>query len=179
MNTTLIANSLKQLRQFVQIEAMENWRGYDGDLPIAAAIAPETWQTWQPLELNGKRHISWLSGRRVLWLGQYFQIPPHVCGYDWSKLTVRLALHWWAEAAQIFVNGTLVQEGDLFDCWTRVCLSPRGQVGESFAIALRLVSPEHDHGALVRSMFLQVLWLTSWKFYRCLYWKKIVIELLV
>jgi len=56
----------------------------------------------------------------------------------------------WAEAAQIFVNGVAVQEGDLFDCSTRVLLSPSVTSGEEITVTLRLVSPSHDDGALVR-----------------------------
>ncbi|MGA7936110.1 MAG: alpha-mannosidase, partial [Kovacikia sp.] len=65
-----------------------------------------------------------------------------------------IALIWWAEGAQIFVNGQLVQEGDLFDCSTRLLLSHAVTPGEEFTIALRLVSPGHDDGALVRSLCL-------------------------
>lgn len=154
MKDALISDTLKQLRQLVQIEAIENWRGYLGDLPIAVATDPKTWKTWQSLEINPKKHVAWTKGCQVLWLGQTFQIPPGICGYDWSGLTVRLVLHWWAQEAQIFVNGQWVQEGDLFDCLTRICLSAAVDVGEVFAIALRLVSPGHDDGALVRSTFI-------------------------
>lgn len=154
MPDAFIFKTLKQLRQFVRIEAIENWRGYWGELPIAVATHPQTWNTWQRLEINPKKHVAWSKGGQVLWLGQSFKIPPQICGYDWSGLTVRLALHWWAQEAQIFVNGQRVQEGDLFDCSTRICLSPRVTVGDVFSIALRLVSPGHDDGALVRATFL-------------------------
>jgi len=73
-------------------------------------------------------------------------------GYPLSGLTLRLALTWWAIDAQIFVNGALVQAGDLFDCVTRILLSESVTPGDQFAIALRLVSPGHDDGALVRSV---------------------------
>ena len=53
-----------------------------------------------------------------------------------------------------FVNGQLVQEGDLFDSSTRVILSHHAIPGESFFISLRLVSPGHDEGALVRSQLI-------------------------
>jgi alpha-mannosidase len=154
MNNALVSETLKKMRRLVQIEAIENWRGYSGDLPIATATNSEVWSTWQTLGINEKRHISWSRGCQVLWIGQSFKISPDLYGYDWSGLTVRLVLHWWAEDAQIFVDGTLVQSGDLFDCFTRICLSPSVAVGDVFSIALRLVSPGHDDGALVRSMLL-------------------------
>ncbi len=49
----------------------------------------------------------------------------------------------------MFLNGQLVQEGDLFDCSTRLTLHQ--QPGERLDVALRLVSPSHDQGALVAS----------------------------
>ncbi|HIK30705.1 MAG TPA: alpha-mannosidase [Oscillatoriales cyanobacterium M4454_W2019_049] len=146
-----MTNPLKNLRQLTRIEAIKNWRGYEGELPIATATDRQKQSIWQQADLNAKRHIPWSPGYRVLWLGQTFVIPPDICGYDWSGLTVRIALQWWAESAQVFVNGSLVQEGDLFDGFTRICLSPSAEIGDSFNVALRLVSPGHDDGALVRS----------------------------
>ncbi len=72
-------------------------------------------------------------------------------GYGVVGLTLRLALGWWAEQAEIYVNGHLVQAGDLFDCSARVVLSEAVQPGEVITVALRLVSPGHDAGALVKS----------------------------
>jgi len=54
----------------------------------------------------------------VLWLAQRLIIPHDLQGYPLQVIPA-LALTWWAEAAQIFVNGVAVQEGDLFDCSTR------------------------------------------------------------
>jgi len=48
----------------------------------------------------------------VLWLAQRLIIPHDLQGYPLGVI-LRLALTWWAEAAQIFVNGVAVQEGDL------------------------------------------------------------------
>jgi alpha-mannosidase len=103
--------------------------------------------------LNAKGHIAWERGT-LLWLVQKLVIPQELEGYPLSGLCLRLALTWWAEAAQIYVNGQLVQEGDLFDCSTRVLLSPSVTPGEEITVALRLVSPGHDEGALVRSLLL-------------------------
>ena len=86
-----------------------------------------------------------------MWLGQLFVIPQTLQGYPLAGLALRLALTWWAEDTQIFVNGQLVQEGDLFDCSARVLLSEAAVPGEKISVALRLVSPGHDIGALMRS----------------------------
>jgi alpha-mannosidase len=103
-------------------------------------------------QLNAKQHIAWPAGKKVLWLTQKLIIPQNLSGYSIQGLCLRLALIWWAEAAQIYVNGCLIQEGDLFDCSTRVLLSSSVTPGEEITVALRLVSPSHDRGALVRSL---------------------------
>jgi alpha-mannosidase len=72
-------------------------------------------------------------------------------GYPVAWLSAKLALRWWAELAEIYVNGQLAHTGDIFDCWTRVDLSESVQPGESVEVALKLVSPGHDEGALVKS----------------------------
>ncbi|HEY9875014.1 MAG TPA: alpha-mannosidase, partial [Candidatus Obscuribacterales bacterium] len=107
---------------------------------------------WQGVELNTKSYITFTAGRQLLWLGQKFVIPQDLQGYPVAGLSLRLALTWWAELAQIFVNGGLVQEGDLFDSSARVLLSESVTPGEEFTVLLRLVSPGHDDGALMRSL---------------------------
>ncbi len=86
-----------------------------------------------------------------MWLGQHFVVPQDLQDYSLTGLALRLVLTWWAEDAQVFVNGQLVQQGDLFDSSARVLLSTAVMPGEEFAVALRLVSPGHDIGALMRS----------------------------
>ncbi|MCL1466904.1 hypothetical protein LAY41_21165, partial [Argonema galeatum A003/A1] len=104
------------------------------------------------VQLNAKGHIAWERGRQVLWLAQKFVVPQDLQGYPLKGLTLRLALTWWAEDAQIYVNGKLVQSGDLFDYFTRVVLSSSVTPGEVILVVLRLVSPGHDNGALMRSL---------------------------
>src|SRR6476619_590212 len=149
-----ISEAISRLRQLTQLNLQTQWQMHLGDLPIAAATQPEQWQTWSIAELNAREYIAWPAGRQVLWLGQRLFIPTHFQGYPLTGLVLRLALTWWAESAQIFVNRQLVQEGDLFDCSTRILLSAAAKPGETIAVALRLVSPGHDDGALVRSLCL-------------------------
>ena len=104
-----------------------------------------------PLSLNDRGHIAWSKGRSLLWLGQDLVMPESLNGYPLKGLSAKLALTWWAEVAQIFVNGTLVQEGDLFDCSARILLTDTLGGGERFQVRVRLVSPGHDAGALVSS----------------------------
>ncbi|MER3588796.1 MAG: hypothetical protein C4322_12630, partial [Mastigocladus sp. ERB_26_1] len=55
---------------------------------------------------------------------------------------------------KIYVNGELVGEGDLFDCSPRILVSQAVTPGEEFFIAIRLVSPGHCDGALMRSLLI-------------------------
>lgn len=149
----------QRLASLSKISCQKGWKQHLGELnleksealPIAIAPDPVSWATWETAPLNDRDHIAWDQGRRVLWLGQVLQLPGQNQGYDLRGLQAKLALGWWAEAAQIFVNGQLVQEGDLFDCNARILLTEAAQGGESFRVAVRLVSPGHDPGALVHS----------------------------
>lgn len=155
MTSTKIDDTINQLRQLTQLDLQENWRYSLGDLSTDVPRQQvEYWNQQSPARLTPKKTISWSAGRQVLWLGLYLVIPDHFQGYPLPGLVVRLSLTWWAEFAQIYVNGRLVQEGDLFESSTRVTLSQNATVGESFLIALRLVSPGHDEGALVRSQLI-------------------------
>ncbi|MGK7937983.1 MAG: alpha-mannosidase, partial [Xenococcaceae cyanobacterium] len=106
---------------------------------------------WQLATVNKKGYITWDKGRQVRWLAQKIIIPYVLKDYPLSGLTLRLVLTWWAEDAQIFVNGKLVQQGDLFDSSARIILTNSAIPGEEFLVAIRLVSPGHDIGALMRS----------------------------
>lgn len=155
--------AIEKLRQLTQVSVQSNWHYWEAEIKPNSnlkaevskldPIAPnQTWQSWPVAELNSKAHISWLRGRRVLWLRQKIVVPHNLHGYPLEGLALRLSLAWWAEDVQIFVNDRLVGAGDLFDYFTRVLLSESVIPGEEFSIALRLVSPNHDSGALVRSI---------------------------
>lgn len=119
--------------------------------PPASNTPPSLVNLASPLDLNEKGHISWPQGQVSLWLGQKITVPADLEGYTLEGLTLRIQLTWWAENAQIYVNGERVQEGDLFDHSCRICLGAAVTPGESWEICLHLVSPGHDPGALVRS----------------------------
>ncbi|WP_242043339.1 alpha-mannosidase [Leptolyngbya sp. FACHB-671] len=146
--------AIAHLRQLTQLDIQANWHYYLEDLSIAEANQPERWKEWAIASLNARQHVAWAKGQQVLWLGQTLTIPPALEGYFLEGLALRLAVVWWAEDAQIFVNGKLVQEGDIFDASTRILLSPFAKLGEQIHVALRLVSPSHDDGALVKSLCL-------------------------
>ncbi|MEH2260407.1 alpha-mannosidase [Nostoc sp.] len=149
--TKLISQAIEQLRSFCQVNLQSRWLYQESDLVITDVVAADL-SHWQPAQLNAKEHIAWTGGKKVLWLAQRLVVPQDLHGYPLAGLSLRLALVWWADSAEIYVNGELVLEGDLFDCSPRVLLSQGVTPGEEFTVALRLVSPGHCDGALVRSL---------------------------
>ncbi|MBG1267106.1 alpha-mannosidase [Nostoc sp. WHI] len=146
-----ISQAIEQLRSYCQINLQSTWLYQESNLIITDVVAADL-SYWQPVKLNDKEHIPWTGGKKVLWLVQRLVVPQDLQGYHLSGLSLRLALVWWADSAEIYVNGELVLEGDLFDCSPRVLLSQGVTPGEEFVVALRLVSPGHCDGALVRSL---------------------------
>ncbi|MEG4492877.1 alpha-mannosidase [Microcoleus sp. D3_18_C4] len=145
-----ISATVEKLRRLSQVEVQSGWRYCDSDSAVSSVNICN-----KPIaELNGKGHIAWPSGKQVLYLGQQVVIPDNLHGYPVVGLRLLLGLTWWAEDAQIFVNGELVGQGDLFDFADRVLLSSSANPGDEFLVILRLVSPGHDNGALVRSICL-------------------------
>ncbi|MBR8829823.1 MAG: hypothetical protein N5P05_001222 [Chroococcopsis gigantea SAG 12.99] len=102
--------------------------------------------------LNENNYITWAAGHQEQWLKQTFVVPSHINGYSLEGLSLRLCLAWWAQKAEIFVDDALVQEGDLFDSSTRILLRPSVTPGETIDVSLRLVSPGHDIGGLMKSV---------------------------
>jgi alpha-mannosidase len=145
-----ISQTIAKLRQLVSIDVQDAWHFSSEDLPLNSI---DFWD-WRSAQLNEKRYITWLKGCQVQWLSQRFIIPHDLQGYPIEGLALRLVLTWWADKAEIFVNGKLVQEGDLFDSSVRILLTPHATPGEEFMVALRLVSPGHDIGALMRSQLI-------------------------
>jgi alpha-mannosidase len=145
-----ISATVEKLRRLSQVEVQSGWRYCDSD----SAVSSVNICNWPVAELNGKGHIAWPSGKQVLYLGQQFVIPDNLHGYPVVGLRLLLGLAWWAEDAQIFVGGELVGQGNLFDSADRVLLSSSVNPGDEFLVILRLVSPGHDSGALVRSICL-------------------------
>lgn len=146
-----IDGAIARLRHLTQADIQAHWRGCQADLSVAEGTNAENWEGWAIAPLNARHHIAWDRGQRVLWLGQSIRVPDTLTGFPLEGLALRLALTWWAEDAQIYVNGALTHTGDLFDCFTRILLNPAVEPGDTINVAIRLVSPGHDDGALVRS----------------------------
>jgi alpha-mannosidase len=121
-DNNFISAAIAQLRSCSQVNIQATWHCCTTDLAISE-VTQFDWFNCSVAPLNAKGHIAWSAGK-VLWLAQKVVIPQNLHGFSLEGLCLRLALTWWAEAAQIYVNGCLIQEGDLFDCSTRVLLSP-------------------------------------------------------
>ncbi|WP_017316134.1 alpha-mannosidase [Mastigocladopsis repens] len=152
-NTKFISEAIEKLRSYCQVNISSTWQYREADLPVVDVSTCE-FSDWSLAQLNAKGHIAWSGGQKVLWLVQKLVIPQDLQGYALQGLSLRLALVWWADSAQVYVNGKLALEGDLFDSSPRVLLSPAVTPGEEFIIALRLVSPGHCDGALVKSLLI-------------------------
>jgi alpha-mannosidase len=139
-----LLTAIERLRSLSQVDILTDWRMDKGSLS-------EDPHQWKMITLNDKGQIAWERGRQEIWLAQQVIIPTHLHGYPLTGLSCRLAFTWWAEVAQVFVDGKLVQDGDLFDHSPRVLLMAAVIPGTSIDVWLRLVSPGHDIGALMRS----------------------------
>ncbi|WP_009632530.1 alpha-mannosidase [Synechocystis sp. PCC 7509] len=155
--TNLLSETIARLRSLSQLDILPQWQIYQADISITEVLgdlAPTNCDRWRQEKLNEKGHIPWVRGQKVLWLVQKIVVPETLQNYPLTGLSLRLSLLWWAEEAQIFVDGKLVQEGDLFDCSTRILLSSEVTPKQEIIVALRLVSPSHDNGALVKSQLI-------------------------
>lgn len=148
--STQILDTLDKIRQLVQIDIQTNWYYLEQDLSIDEINITQA----KPVQLNDKRYIIWSPGHQVQWLIQKIIIPSNLKNYPLEHLTARLLLTWWAEDAKIYINGKLVQEGDLFDSTTRLLLIDDAIPNQEIIVALRLLSPIHDIGALMRSILI-------------------------
>ena len=105
--------------------------------------------------MNENKYLVWEKGEVTRWFVQKIVIPPHLNNnrdcYPLENLSLRIKLTWWAKSAQVFVNGELVNEGDLFDSSCRVLLTNKCHTDQEFTIALKLISPGHDIGGLMFS----------------------------
>ena len=146
----IIENAIAKLQSQTQLDIQDNWHDYS-EFDSNQDLTVTDFRNQPTAELNEKRYIVFPQGRQVRWLVQKITIPHSLVNYPLSGLTLRLVLTWWAEDAKIFINGKLVQEGDLFDSSARVLITDNAIVGQEFLVAIRLVSPNHDIGALMRS----------------------------
>ncbi len=152
----IIKKFITKLYQQVQLEVQNSWRDLTllNIVNLSHNLAQINLDQCPLAEINNKGYLVFPKGKQVKWLGQKIAIPTALQDYPISNLTLRLVLTWWAQEAKIFINGELVQEGDLFDSSARVAITSKAQPGEEYIVAIRLTSPNHDIGALMRSHLL-------------------------
>ena len=123
------------------------WRRW-GASP-AECFALETWGRIHRPDWASRGLLIWPRGRQWLRLELDLAWPAEWDGLEATQ--ARLCLSWWAEAARLWVDGLLVQEGDLFDTACRWTLPDRCRSGAVLRLQLELCSPLHDDGALINS----------------------------
>ncbi|WP_035986735.1 alpha-mannosidase [Leptolyngbya sp. KIOST-1] len=146
-----ILTILDRLRTLSQKDVRSTWHGSLGASAGPSSPSADHWSTWPLAALDDRGYVVWPKGQVPLWLHQRLTWPTDLNGYPLEGLTARLALRWWAHQADIFINGELVQSGDIFNCWTRIVLTDCVVPGEGVDVSLRLLSPGHDQGALVQA----------------------------
>lgn len=143
---------IDRLRALTHQNRQPHWHIWQGEQRLDWALDPDRWARWPQATVNEKGHVAFAAGRSTLWLAQRIVIPESLAEpYPIAGLNLRLALGWWAEFAEIYLNGQFVQAGDLFDPACRRLLSESAQPGQVLDLAVRLVSPAHDRGALVKA----------------------------
>ena len=110
---------------------------------------------WQTIPVvNSKRNqpmLAFEQGEENIHLRQVWQIPEFYAGLPVADTIIRLNLIWWADKCEVWIDGTKVQEGDLFDQKCRIILTPdRDTLGKSrsTSMEIKLNSPKHDIGAV-------------------------------
>ena len=107
----------------------------------------------------GARHRpDWHQRGLLIWPrgGQWRRLTLElVCPGAWRPLAgaarARLCLRWWADQVELWVDGSCVHQGDLFDTACRWALPEWWWQGQPLRLELRLRSPLHDDGALITS----------------------------
>jgi alpha-mannosidase len=146
-----IEQTITRLRSLNQTTVQHQWRRSPLVTGLSLDQVRQQGPGWQVADLNERGHVPWPRGQHELWLYQRLSVPASLQGFPLAGYGLRLGLTWWADLAEIFVNGDRIQVGDLFDCFTRILLSDRVAPGDSFEIILHLISPGHDDGALVQA----------------------------
>ncbi|MBD2392834.1 alpha-mannosidase [Cyanobacterium aponinum FACHB-4101] len=140
---------INKLRLLTELDIKNNWYFSDKDYAQSPKIIEPNWQN---AVINEKGYLVWEKGNKVRWFAQKIIIPHSLdSNYSLESLDLRLFLTWWAESAQIFVNGQLKVEGDLFDSSCRLLVTENVKPHQEFLITIRLVSPNHDIGGLMIS----------------------------
>ena len=151
-SSSVVNSTIHRLTRLTRLDVMAHWHYRQSALDHTVALNPQAWKQWAIATPTDRHHIAWDPGEHPLWLGQRITIPQALDAYPLSGLELRLDLTWWAICSETYINGELIQAGDLFDCFGRVLLSPDAQPGDTIDVAIHLISPGHDPGALVKAL---------------------------
>ncbi|OKH17492.1 alpha-mannosidase [[Limnothrix rosea] IAM M-220] len=151
MSSGDISTFFEQLHSLVAIPTQNHWLYY-----VSGNVSENNYEAFQlersqPITGNENGYLVFPKGEQLAWFYQKFTVPHNIKNYELEELHCRLNLTWWAAEAKVFVNGELACEGDLFDSSTRLSLSSHVNIGETFEVAIALISPGHDIGALMKS----------------------------
>ncbi len=144
----LINQAINNLKHLTELNIQNNWL-FSEENTLNPPL--ELSSQWKNAKVNEKEYLVWEKGNKVRWFAQKIIIPHSLTKYPLQNLSLRIALTWWAESAQIFINEQLVCEGDLFDSSSRILITKNAQPNQEFIISLRLTSPSHDIGGLMFS----------------------------
>lgn len=142
-----IQATLQHLYKLTKIDIQPNWYITQENL----TTPPNNFNHCLQATPNHQGYITWEKGSKTQWFLQNITIPESLYNYSIAGFSLRLELTWWSELAEIYINGNLLRQGDLFDCCCRLLLTPTAIPGETISIAVKLVSPNHDLGALMCS----------------------------
>ena len=127
---------ISKLEQLSKINLIGNW-----EQDLSGELVP----------VGEKDSLLFPQSDGVVHLSQTWIVPKTLSNLDLSNSIIRLKLIWWASLVEVYINGTKVQEGDLFDQKCRLLLTDKAQVNQSFKLEIKLISPKHDRGALQKS----------------------------
>ncbi|WP_254979592.1 glycoside hydrolase family 38 C-terminal domain-containing protein [Cyanobium sp. ATX 6A2] len=136
-----------------RLELQPLWRRADPDGHAVVALE-HPWGARHRPDWRARGLVIWPRGGQWCRLRLRLACPPAWLALQRQprpQLQARLALRWWAECMELYVDGAPVHSGDLFDTSCRWRLPEDWWQGRPLQLELRLRSPRHDDGALIHS----------------------------
>jgi alpha-mannosidase len=141
-----------------RLDLRPQWRldGPGGSADQACGFAlDDPWGARARPDWHRRGLVIWPRGGRWLNLRLQLECPSAWVAQQRGDRRARLVLRWWADAVELWVDGALVHQGDLFDTACRWPLPDTWWQGRPLLVQLRLRSPLHDDGALITSQLEQ------------------------
>ncbi|MFZ9826104.1 MAG: alpha-mannosidase [Vulcanococcus sp.] len=141
---------IETFRAQTRWDLLRLWRTQSSGAESVLAVEDPWGERHRP-DWHQRGLLSWPRGGRWLHLTLQLSCPERWRQQQAGDRAARLALRWWADAAELWVDGELVHQGDLFDSGCRWRLPQSWWAGRLLSLELRLRSPLHDDGALITS----------------------------